>query len=55
MSRDARKNLPMAAKNKTRKVSLRISASELERVFQDRIVGVDLEMIITHANVKMTV
>lgn len=45
----------MAQKGRIRKVSLHISASELGKVLQDRMVGVRFEAIITHANVKMTV
>jgi ABC-type uncharacterized transport system ATPase component len=45
----------MAAKNKNRKVSLHISAEELARVFQDGMLGIRIEAIITHANVKVAV
>lgn len=45
----------MSTKNKSRKISLHISAEELARVFRDGMVGVRVEAIITHANVKMTV
>lgn len=41
-------------KTKVRKVLVHISADELERIVQNELGGVTVEITVTHANIKVT-
>ena len=41
-------------KTKVRKILVHISADELERITKNELGGVTVEIIVTHANIKVT-
>lgn len=40
--------------SKVREITFHIEADELERIVRDRLGGITIEAIVTHANIKVT-